>query len=241
MVGFAGALGQVFDLHVLDGDLLAQERVLPFQSRGIARHRFRFGRGLPRLVGARRGESHFRRRRGFLLRHRRDWPRFVAAGQGLSRLFDVGDVLRNRCGRDQILLAVGDFNAPAIEMAIAAIALNSARRARQAGAFIERDSILDREGIVVGACRGRPRLVVPTHSVPLALRTARRLSPSWSTLTCPVPGSENRRMALSGLQPGSRDYTRAIIAAQMSAQIGAFALPALLPGYIARWDLSNTE
>jgi hypothetical protein len=40
-------------------------------------------------------------------------------------------------------------------------------------------------------------------------------------------------MALSGRQPGSRDYTRAIIAAQMLAWIGAFALPALLPGYIA--------
>src|SRR5438094_9680515 len=27
----------------------------------------------------------------------------------------------------------------------------------------------------------------------------------------------------------------------MLAQIGAFALPALLPGYIDRWDLSKTE
>jgi hypothetical protein len=27
----------------------------------------------------------------------------------------------------------------------------------------------------------------------------------------------------------------------MLAQIGAFALPALLPDYIARWDLSKTE
>jgi hypothetical protein len=33
----------------------------------------------------------------------------------------------------------------------------------------------------------------------------------------------------------------AIVAAQMLAQIGAFALPALLPDYIARWDLSKTE
>ena len=41
--------------------------------------------------------------------------------------------------------------------------------------------------------------------------------------------------------PGSRSYSGAIVAAQMLAQIGAFALPALLPGYIARWDLSNTE
>ena len=43
------------------------------------------------------------------------------------------------------------------------------------------------------------------------------------------------------LRPGGPVYTRAIVAAQMLAQIGAFALPALLPGYIARWDLSKTE
>jgi MFS family permease len=43
------------------------------------------------------------------------------------------------------------------------------------------------------------------------------------------------------MTPGSRGYTRTIVAAQMLAQIGAFALPALLPGYIARWDLSKTE
>jgi hypothetical protein len=41
--------------------------------------------------------------------------------------------------------------------------------------------------------------------------------------------------------PGTRGYTKAIVAAQMLAHIGAFALPALLPGYIARWDLSKTE
>ncbi len=41
--------------------------------------------------------------------------------------------------------------------------------------------------------------------------------------------------------PGSRGYVRAIVAAQMLGQIGAFALPALLPGYIARWDLTKTE
>src|SRR5437660_931431 len=48
-------------------------------------------------------------------------------------------------------------------------------------------------------------------------------------------------MTLRGFQPGSHAYIRAIVAAQMLAQIGAFALPALLPGDIARWDLSITE
>ncbi len=43
------------------------------------------------------------------------------------------------------------------------------------------------------------------------------------------------------LAPGTRGYTKAIVAAQMLAQIGAFALPALLPDYIARWSLSKTE
>ena len=41
--------------------------------------------------------------------------------------------------------------------------------------------------------------------------------------------------------PGSRAYVRAIVAAQMLAQLGAFALPALLPDYIARWRLTATE
>lgn len=36
-------------------------------------------------------------------------------------------------------------------------------------------------------------------------------------------------------------YVVAIVTAQVLAQIGAFTLPALLPGYIARWSLSATE
>jgi MFS family permease len=41
--------------------------------------------------------------------------------------------------------------------------------------------------------------------------------------------------------PGSRAFVAAVVAAQVLAQIGAFALPALLPGYIDRWALSKTE
>src|ERR671921_2772026 len=41
--------------------------------------------------------------------------------------------------------------------------------------------------------------------------------------------------------PGSRGFVAAIVAAQMLTQIGAFTLPALLPGYIERWHLSKTE
>lgn len=41
--------------------------------------------------------------------------------------------------------------------------------------------------------------------------------------------------------PGTRPYIRAIVAAQMLAQLGAFALPALLPTYMTRWDLSATD
>jgi hypothetical protein len=44
-------------------------------------------------------------------------------------------------------------------------------------------------------------------------------------------------MALRHLEPGSHVYARAVVA----AQIGACALPALLPGYIGRWDFSKTE
>ena len=46
---------------------------------------------------------------------------------------------------------------------------------------------------------------------------------------------------MSLLRPGSRGFVAAIVAAQVLTQIGAFALPALLPGYIERWDLSKTE
>src|SRR5919202_5840093 len=41
--------------------------------------------------------------------------------------------------------------------------------------------------------------------------------------------------------PGSRGFVAAIVAAQVLTQIGAFALPALLPGYIERWHLTKTE
>ncbi len=41
--------------------------------------------------------------------------------------------------------------------------------------------------------------------------------------------------------PGSKAFVRAIVLAQVLTQIGAFALPALLPGFIARWSLSGTE
>ena len=41
--------------------------------------------------------------------------------------------------------------------------------------------------------------------------------------------------------PGSRGFVAAIVAAQVLTQIGAFTLPALLPGYIERWHLSKTE
>ena len=41
--------------------------------------------------------------------------------------------------------------------------------------------------------------------------------------------------------PGGPGFVAAVVAAQVLTQIGAFTLPALLPGYIERWALSNTE
>lgn len=41
--------------------------------------------------------------------------------------------------------------------------------------------------------------------------------------------------------PGSKSFVRAIVFAQVLTQVGAFALPALLPNFIARWSLSGTE
>lgn len=42
-------------------------------------------------------------------------------------------------------------------------------------------------------------------------------------------------------RPATSAFVALIVAAQAMVQIGAFTLPALLPGYIARWDLSKTE
>lgn len=41
--------------------------------------------------------------------------------------------------------------------------------------------------------------------------------------------------------PGSTAFLRAMVLAQFGVQVGAFTLPALLPGFMARWELSNTE
>ena len=48
-------------------------------------------------------------------------------------------------------------------------------------------------------------------------------------------------MDRAALAPGSRSFVAAIVSAQVLTQIGAFTLPALLPGYIERWSLSKTE
>ena len=50
-----------------------------------------------------------------------------------------------------------------------------------------------------------------------------------------------RRWDRTALAPGSRSFVAAIVCAQVLTQIGAFTLPALLPGYIERWSLSKTE
>src|SRR3977135_188561 len=41
--------------------------------------------------------------------------------------------------------------------------------------------------------------------------------------------------------PQSRRFIWSMVAAQVMVQIGAFTLPALLPGYIDRWHLTKTE
>jgi MFS family permease len=48
-------------------------------------------------------------------------------------------------------------------------------------------------------------------------------------------------MHLSAPAPGTRTFILAIVTVQVLTQIGAFALPALLPTYIERWHLSKTE
>src|SRR6185312_12442925 len=48
-------------------------------------------------------------------------------------------------------------------------------------------------------------------------------------------------MHLRAPAPGTRTFILAIVIAQVLTQIGAFALPALLPSYIERWHLSKTD
>jgi MFS family permease len=45
----------------------------------------------------------------------------------------------------------------------------------------------------------------------------------------------------AAIGPAERRFMWSVVAAQVLVQIGAFTLPALLPEYIARWDLSKTE
>lgn len=45
----------------------------------------------------------------------------------------------------------------------------------------------------------------------------------------------------AAIAPEARRFMWSIVAAQVLVQIGGFTLPALLPAYIDRWDLSNTE
>jgi MFS family permease len=48
-------------------------------------------------------------------------------------------------------------------------------------------------------------------------------------------------MTRAAFSPGGRNFVAAVVVAQVLTQIGAFTLPALLPGYIERWSLSKTE
>src|ERR1051326_2561901 len=62
-----------------------------------------------------------------------------------------------------------------------------------------------------------------------------------STATQTSAGTTRMNGLPKACVPGSRAYIQAIVVAQMLAQIGAFALPALLPTYMSRWHLSATE
>lgn len=58
------------------------------------------------------------------------------------------------------------------------------------------------------------------------------------------PGAEDVRKAnvwFERPRPGGKPFILAIVTAQVLTQIGAFALPAMLPSYIDRWLLSGTE
>src|SRR5262249_52963859 len=79
---------------------------------------------------------------------------------------------------DEILLAVGRFEAPTIKVRLSAVSLDGSRSTGKSCSRIERKGVVDREGVVrVGACRDRSRLVGRMCRVSPARRTSRRLSP----------------------------------------------------------------
>ena len=91
----------------------------------------------------------------------RGMPRLVATSRDRSHLLDIGDVLVDRCGRDQIFFAECSLDAPALKMAFGAIPLNAAWRPGEASASVALDGLLYGESeIAVGGCRDRSRLVV---------------------------------------------------------------------------------
>src|SRR5665647_732024 len=110
MVGLAGAFGEVFDLLVLYADLLTKKNILAFNSLGVS------GRDLSRRVGTCRSVLSWLFVALFGCDICRDRSRHVASSRGRSDLFDVGDVLRDGCWRDERLFTERRLDAPAIKM-----------------------------------------------------------------------------------------------------------------------------
>jgi hypothetical protein len=155
VVGFPIALQQGFDGLVLDADLSFEKFVLAFEAFDIG------CRDRSRQVGACR---RFLSRLIVAFFHGdtcRDRSRQVAACRDRSHLLDIGDVLIDRCRRDQIFLAERGFDAAAVQVAFGAIALHAAGCAGETGAGVTLKRLVDREReIAVGACRDKSRQVV---------------------------------------------------------------------------------
>jgi hypothetical protein len=173
MVGLARTFGQVFDLVVLDADLLAQKIVLAFEPLDVS------GRDQSRRVGGRCGFLRLLVVALCRCDSCRGMPRLVATSRDRSHLLDVGNVLVHRRGRDEIFFAECGLDAAALKMAFGAIALNAAGRTGEASASIALDGLLDGESeIAVRARRDRSRHVVGHYVYDNAARpTSRRLSP----------------------------------------------------------------
>src|SRR5579864_43597 len=174
MVGLPRAFGEVFDLIVLDADLLAQKNVFAFEPLDIR------GRDRSRHVGGRCGFLRWLVVALCWCDSCRGMPRLVATSRDRSHLLDIGNVLVHRRWCDQIFFAECGLDTAALKMAFGAIALNAARCAGEARASIALDRLLDGESeIAVGAGRDLSRQVVG-HCVydNAACPTSRRLSPS---------------------------------------------------------------
>jgi hypothetical protein len=190
VIGFAGALREIFDLLILDRNFGAQ-KVAFITQRFIFMFKYR-GQCIFGATNVRVRSRLFGLVRGVCLRlsvlifqgaNVRVRSRLVASGRVWSHLVDVGNVSLDRVGGYQVLLPGFGFDFVAIELRERTIFLDGADGPRVTSRGVQLGRLLNRKGILVvrrtvAAVRVHSRLFV-SHGlmIPRRASTSRRLSP----------------------------------------------------------------